>query len=68
MRVGDPFTDGTTLGPVVSRAQFDKVQRLIQAGIDEKARARHGWRGSPRGHEPRLLREADGFRPRCGTT
>jgi aldehyde dehydrogenase (NAD+) len=37
MRVGDPFADGTMLGPVVSQAQYDKIQRLIRAGIDEGA-------------------------------
>ena len=34
--VGDP-ADPRALGPVASRAQFDKIQRLIQAGIDEGA-------------------------------
>src|SRR5262249_33223071 len=37
MRVGDPFGDSTMLGPVVSQPQFDKIQRLIQAGLDEGA-------------------------------
>ncbi len=39
--------DGTALGPVVSRAQFDKVQRLIQAGIDEGAELVAGGPGRP---------------------
>src|ERR1700761_9603000 len=34
--VGHPDA-GTTIGPVASRAQFDKVQRLIQKGVDEGA-------------------------------
>jgi len=49
MHVGDPFKDGTMLGPVVSRTQFDKVQRLIQAGIDEKADLVAGGVGRPEG-------------------
>ena len=51
MRVGDPFTDGTMLGPVVSEAQFDKIQRLIQAGIDEGATLATGGVGRPQGFE-----------------
>ena len=49
MRVGDPFTDGTMLGPVVSEPQFDKIQRLIQAGIDEGATLVTGGVGRPDG-------------------
>jgi aldehyde dehydrogenase (NAD+) len=33
--VGPPDAAGTTVGPLVSQAQFDKVQRLIRTGIDE---------------------------------
>src|SRR6202021_287443 len=33
--VGNPFAEGTVLGPLVSQIQYDKVQRLIKAGIDE---------------------------------
>lgn len=35
--VGDPKADGTTMGPVVSEVQYDKIQGLIQKGIDEGA-------------------------------
>jgi aldehyde dehydrogenase (NAD+) len=49
MRVGDPFGDSTMLGPVVSRAQFDKIQRLIKAGIDEGAQLAVGGPGRPDG-------------------
>jgi len=51
MKVGDPFTDGTMLGPVVSDVQFDKIQRLIQAGIDEGATLVTGGVGRPDGLE-----------------
>jgi len=37
IRLGDPLLPETTMGPVVSQGQFDKVQKLIQAGIDEGA-------------------------------
>jgi aldehyde dehydrogenase (NAD+) len=42
--VRDPRTD---LGPVASQAQFDKVQRLIRAGIDEGAELVTGGLGRP---------------------
>jgi|SRR5262245_16122142 aldehyde dehydrogenase (NAD+) len=48
-RVGDPFGDSTMLGPVVSQPQFDKIQRLIQAGLDEGATAAIGGTGRPDG-------------------
>jgi aldehyde dehydrogenase (NAD+) len=51
MRVGDPFADGAMLGPVVSEAQWDKIQRLIQAGIDEGADLVTGGPGRPEGLE-----------------
>ena len=37
-KVGDPFAEGTALGPLASKAQFDKVQRLINTGIEEGAK------------------------------
>ena len=49
MKVGDPFADGTMLGPVVSQAQFEKIQRLIQRGIDEGAQLAAGGTGRPDG-------------------
>jgi aldehyde dehydrogenase (NAD+) len=47
--VGDPRAPDTVLGPVVSRVQFDKIQRLIQAGIDEGATLVAGGVGRPEG-------------------
>ncbi len=35
--LGDPRESGSHLGPVVSKAQFDKIQHLIQIAIDEGA-------------------------------
>jgi aldehyde dehydrogenase (NAD+) len=48
-RVGDPSEDGDHIGPLVSRAQFEKVQGLIQEGIDEGARLVAGGPGRPEG-------------------
>ncbi len=46
--VGRP-EEGTTIGPVASRAQFEKVQRLIQKGVDEGATVVVGGPGRPAG-------------------
>jgi aldehyde dehydrogenase (NAD+) len=48
-KVGDPRAEGTTMGPVVSKSQFDKVQTLIQKGIEEGARLVVGGPGRPAG-------------------
>lgn len=47
VRLGDPLDRATTMGPLVSRAQFEKVQALIQAGIDEGATLVAGGPGRP---------------------
>ena len=47
--VGHPDAEGTTIGPVVSKVQFDKIQGLIEAGIDEGARLETGGPGLPDG-------------------
>ena len=49
LTVGDPDAPGTDLGPVASRAQFDKVQRLIASGIAEGATLVAGGLGRPEG-------------------
>jgi aldehyde dehydrogenase (NAD+) len=46
--VGDP-DDSSAIGPVVSKAQFDKIQGLIQKGIDEGATVVAGGPGRPDG-------------------
>ncbi len=45
--VGDPRAASTTIGPVVSKVQFDKIQALIEAGIAEGARLVAGGLGRP---------------------
>ena len=49
MKVGDPFQEGIKLGPVVSDVQFNKIQGLIQQGIDEGAQLVTGGVGRPEG-------------------
>ena len=49
--LGDPRDKGPHLGPVVSRAHYDKIQRLIQIGIDEGAKVVIGGTGKPAGFE-----------------
>ena len=46
--VGD-LSDKTAIGPVASKAQFDKIQGLIQKGIDEGATVVAGGPGRPDG-------------------
>ena len=60
VKVGDPFADGTHLGPLASAAQRDRVQGYIQKGIDEGATVVAGGLGAPGGPGHRLLRPADG--------
>ena len=49
VKVGDPFAEGTRMGPVVSETQFNKIQGLIQKGIDEGATLVIGGTGRPEG-------------------
>jgi len=51
LTVGDPFEKGIRLGPVVSEAQWQKIQDLIQKGIDEGATLVTGGPGRPEGLE-----------------
>jgi aldehyde dehydrogenase (NAD+) len=47
--VGDPRREETTIGPLVSRAQFEKVQKFINQGIQEGATLVTGGNGLPPG-------------------
>ncbi len=49
VQVGHPAETGNHIGPVVNKAQWDKIQGLIQAGIDEGARLTTGGTGLPEG-------------------
>src|SRR5215212_5548172 len=48
VKVGDA-NDKAAIGPVASKAQFDKIQGLIQKGIDEGATVVVGGKGRPDG-------------------
>jgi aldehyde dehydrogenase (NAD+) len=45
--VGDPRSPQTTHGPVANRAQFNRVQEMIEAGLAEGARLICGGTGRP---------------------
>jgi len=47
--VGDPHGEKTNLGPVAGKAQFEKVQKLIEKGITEGADLVTGGLGRPQG-------------------
>jgi acyl-CoA reductase-like NAD-dependent aldehyde dehydrogenase len=49
MKVGDPFAEGTNLGPLASSAQRDRVQMYINKGIEEGATLIAGGLGAPEG-------------------
>lgn len=50
-RLGPTDDPATQLGPLVNRNQFERVQALIQKGIDEGARLVTGGAGKPAGLE-----------------
>lgn len=51
IEVNDPALDGNHIGPVVSKMQFDRIQEMIQVGIDEGATLIAGGVGRPEGLE-----------------
>ena len=48
---GDPGSDKTDIGPLVSETQYTKVQKLIQSGLDNGANLISGGLGKPQGLE-----------------
>ena len=50
-RIADPNEEGDHLGPLFDKIQFDRVQALINAGIDEGAELLVGGPGKPDGFE-----------------
>jgi len=48
---GNPADESVRIGPVASEAQYNKIQSLIQAGIDEGATVIAGGPGKPEGLE-----------------
>jgi aldehyde dehydrogenase (NAD+) len=49
VKIGDPLDRETTMGLLASKAQFDKVQGLIERGIEEGASVVCGGPGRPAG-------------------
>ena len=49
--IGNPLDPGTTMGPLANRLQFEKVQRLIETGIEEGATLVAGGAGRPDGFD-----------------
>ncbi|AZF21575.1 aldehyde dehydrogenase family protein [Pseudomonas sp. R3-52-08] len=47
--VGDPWRPDTSLGPLASAAQFDRVQHFIRQGLEQGARLVAGGAGRPDG-------------------
>ena len=47
--VGDPFADGTKLGPLVSEAQLKRVRDYIRKGVEEGAKLITGGEELPEG-------------------
>ena len=65
LQPGDPQNPETFMGPLVSEAQYNKVQGLIEKGIDEGANLVCGGPGKPEGMEkgyfvkPTIFRDVD---------
>ncbi|UXR73480.1 aldehyde dehydrogenase family protein [Staphylococcus sp. IVB6238] len=51
VKVGDPQSPETEVGPIVSEKQYNQVQEYIQKGIDEGATLVQGGLGKPDGLE-----------------
>src|SRR5579863_2907632 len=49
VKIGDPHNEDTTLGPLVNQKQFERVQSLVQKGIDEGATLLTGGTGRSEG-------------------
>ncbi len=49
IRVGDPRLEATTMGPIANAAQYNRVQSMIAAGIDEGGKLVCGGLGRPAG-------------------
>jgi aldehyde dehydrogenase (NAD+) len=48
-KAADPRAEGTSIGPVVNKVQWEKIQALIKKGIDEGATLVTGGLGRPEG-------------------
>lgn len=50
-KVGDPTQEGDHIGPVFDKIQYDRVQAMIEVGIEEGATLLAGGPGKPEGFE-----------------
>jgi acyl-CoA reductase-like NAD-dependent aldehyde dehydrogenase len=50
-KLGGPFEEGTTLGPVVSETQRERVRSYIQKGVEEGAKLVTGGAEAPKGRD-----------------
>lgn len=49
VKVGNPREEGTQVGPIISKKQFDQVQDYIDKGVNEGAELFYGGPGKPEG-------------------
>lgn len=65
IRIGDPTSEDTQMGPLSGEVQYDKVQNMIQKGIAEGAVLACGGPGRPEGFDkgfyvkPTIFRDVD---------
>ena len=50
-KVGDPAVEGDHIGPLFDKIQYDRVQRMIEVGMEEGAKLLAGGPGKPEGFE-----------------
>jgi aldehyde dehydrogenase (NAD+) len=50
-KVGHPRSEGTKIGPLANKKQFDRIQTYINIGINEGAKLLYGGPGAPGGLE-----------------
>ncbi len=51
IKIGDPLDPSTTMGPLANRVQFERVQGLIEKGLQEGATLLCGGPGRPEGFD-----------------
>lgn len=59
MRLGDPLTDGTTMGPLITVAQAERVQGIVDAAVDGGARIVQGGTHDGVFYRPTVLDSVD---------
>jgi aldehyde dehydrogenase (NAD+) len=62
VKVGDPRDPATTVGPMVSQTQWDRVQGYLRLGVEEGAAILVGGEGKPEGLSGYFVRSLRGKR------